>query len=332
MSAPRTMRAAVVPRGGGPEVLKIADLPTPRVDPGHVLVRVEAAALNFRDTKLRRLPPPDASFPIVSGSDFAGEVAAVGPGVGGWRVGDRVVGAAPNGACAQYVAVHDRMVMPVAGELVSTLAATVPVSGLTASFALSSARVHAGDTVVVHAAAGGLGCYVGGLLAARGARSIGLTSTADKASVARAAGYDEVVVYRTTDPVTMVLELTDGRGASVVIDSVAGPQFARSFAMLANEGTVVLCGRSGGEPDLTMVTAELIDARRNRSLRELYLLTHIVDHLDDVPGRIAELAGLLATGAIRVPVECYPLDAIGEAHTALEQGRTVGKLVVEPWR
>jgi NADPH2:quinone reductase len=327
---PAAMRAALVTAAGEPHVLHVRDVPLPALRSSEVLVRVEAAALNFRDTKQRREPPPGTIHPYVPGSDFAGQVCAVGPDVTRLQVGQPVVGAVHDGACAQYVAVDEAFALAIPAGLDAALAATLPVSGLSASFLVSSSRIAVGATAVVHAAVGGLGWYLAGLLRARGVTTIGLTSTDAKVAVARDAGFTHAVNYRTTDPITAVLELTNGRGVDFVFDSVAGPGFAQSFAMLANEGTVMFCGRSAGEPDLATITEELIASRRNRALRDFYLNTHLAEHPDQIASRIDELARLLVQGAISVPVARHRLDDIGAAHQALQDGVTVGKLVVEP--
>jgi NADPH2:quinone reductase len=328
---PAKMRAALVTSAGEPEVLHVREVQLPALRSSDVLVQVEAAALNFRDTKQRREPPPGTVHPYVPGSDFAGHVCAVGSDVTRLQVGQAVVGAAHDGACAQYAAVDEAFALPIPARLESALAATLPVSGLSASFLVSSSCVAAGATAVVHAAVGGLGCYLVGLLRAHGVTTIGLTSTDAKVAVARDIGFTHVVNYRTHDPLTAVLEITEGRGVDVVFDSVAGPGFARSFEMLANEGTVMFCGRSAGEPDLATVTEELVASRRNRALREFYLDTHLAEHPGQITPRVDELAQLLAHGAIKVPVTRHPLDDIASAHQALEDGANIGKLVVEPF-
>ncbi|MDQ1449220.1 MAG: NADPH:quinone reductase [Actinomycetota bacterium] len=329
-SLPAKMRAALVTSAGEPEVLHVRDVQLPALRSSEVLVRVQAAALNFRDTKQRREPPPGIVHPYIPGSDFAGQVCAVGSEVTRLQVGQSVVGAVHDGACAQYVAVDEAFTLPIPAGLDAALAATLPVSGLSASFLVSSSRIAAGATAVVHAAAGGLGCYLAGLLRARGVITIGLTSNDAKVAVARDIGFTHVVNYRTHDPLTAVLEITEGRGVDVVFDSVGGPGFAQSFAMLANEGTVMFCGRSAGEPDLATITEELLASRRNRALREFYLNTHLAEHPDQIAPRIDELAHMLTHGAIKVPVTRHPLDDIATAHQALQAGSTIGKVVVEP--
>lgn len=207
-------------------------------------------------------------------------------------------------------------------------ASILPVAGLSASFLLSVADLVNGTSVVTFAAAGGLGCFLGGLLHRAGIRSIGLTSSADKARVAAAAGHHQVVNYHDVDPVDAVLAATGGKGVDVVFNSVAGPDFGRSFTMLANEGTVILCGRAAGAPDLTGLGEQLVGVRRNLGLREFSLATHIFDHLDEIPRRLEDLAGSMSRRDLTIPVASYPFDEVAAAHTAIESGATVGKLIL----
>lgn len=328
------MRAVVVRAHGGPDVLEVATVPVPAVGPGEVRVAVRSIGLNFRDVHQRRVGGPDVVLPFTPGSDFAGEVTEVGAGVespgAGVGVGDRVFGVTLGGAYAEQVVVPAATVLPLPAEIDFDQAACIPVAGLSASFLLTTSGLAKGQTAVVWAAAGGLGCFLGGVLSAAGVRSIGMTSSDEKAAVARAAGHDEIVNYREGDPVEAVQRLTDGRGAEVVFDSVAGPDFARSFRMARNEGTVVLCGRAAGEPDLGLVAGDLVGGRRNLALREFYLGTHIGDHFGELPVRLQQLADGLSDGTIQVPVTAFALADAPQAHELLESGRSAGKLVLHP--
>lgn len=323
-----TMTAVVAGSAGGPEVLQQVEAPVPSPGPGEVSVAVRAIAVNFRDVQQRR--GEETAFPAVLGSDFAGEVLDVGDGVASLRPGQQVYGVSLAGAYAEQVVVPEVTVSPLPDGLDFDTASILPVAGLSASFLLSVSRLGAGATAVTWAAAGGLGCFLGGVLAGAGVRSIGLTSTAAKAEAAKAAGHLEVVNYREVDPVAAVQDLTGGAGAEVVFDSVAGPDFARSFRMLRNEGTVVLCGRSAGDPDLGRVYEELVGRRRNLALREFYLGTHYLDHMDEVPGRLDALVAGLRSGRIRVPIRVLPLAEAATAHRLLEAGEVVGKVVLHP--
>lgn len=324
------MRAVVVRSPGGPDVLEMADVPVPPVGPGDVRIVVQSIAINFRDVQQRRGTGTEAAFPFTPGSDFAGEVVEIGTEVSTVAVGDRVFGITLQSACAEQVVVPAAMALPLPAAADFDHAAILPVAGLSASFLLTSSRIESGQTAVTYAAAGGLGCFLGGVLAAAGVRTIGLTSSDEKAAVARAAGHQEVVNYRTSDPVEAVRNLTGGLGADVVFDSVAGPDFARSFRMTRNAGTVVLCGRAAGEPDLAAVATDFVASRRNLALREFFLATHVIDHFDQLPHRLGDLAAGLRERRLRVPITAFPLDEVRRAHELLESGATTGKLVLHP--
>ena len=323
------MRAVVVNAPGGIDVLDYQEVSDPLVEPGSVRVAVRSIGLNFRDVQQRRGgAAPDLSYPFVPGSDFAGEVLEVGEGVEAFKTGDHVFGVSLSGAYAEQLVTSATMVYPVPDGLDFDVAAALPVAGLSASFLMSAAGLRAGMTAVTYAAAGGLGCFLGGLMSDAGVRSIGIVSSPEKEEVARAAGHSEIVNYRRADPVEAVLALTDGVGVDVVLDSVAGPQFARSFAMLRNEGVVILCGRSAGSPDLAAVYHELIELRRNRALRDFYLATHIVDRFAELPDRLDVLASAIRSGRMRVPIRALPFLEARHAHELLESGATTGKVVL----
>lgn len=325
------MQAVVVRSHGGPEVLELTTVPVPPVGPDEVKVAVRSIALNFRDVQQRRNPAaPGSTLPSTPGSDFAGEVTEVGANVDTLEPGDHVFGITLHGAYAEQVVVPAMTATPLPTGADFDHGAILPVAGLSASFLLTTSGIAKGQTAVTYAAAGGLGCFLGGLLSAAGVHSIGLTSSEEKAAVARAAGHEEIVNYREVDAVDAVRQLTDGAGADVVFDSVAGPTFDRSFRMTRNEGTVVICGRSAGDPDLGRVTDDFITVRRNLALREFYLATHVFDHLDELPERLQALADAIADGTIRVPITSFPFAQVRRAHELLEGGATTGKLVLHP--
>jgi NADPH:quinone reductase len=328
--ASETTRAVVVRSHGGPDVLALTDHPLPALGPRAVRVRVRAASVNFRDVHHRRYPQTEVDLPFVPGSDFAGDILEAGSEVKDLARGDRVFGALLQGAYAEQVVVDAGLLFPIPEGVGYDLAAALPVAGLSASFLLSTVALAEGSTVVTYAPAGGLGCFLGGLLATRGVRSIGLTSSAQKAAVARAAGHAEIVNYREVDPVQEVLDLTGGVGVEVVFDSVAGPEFARSFRMLRNEGVVVLCGRAAGEPDLGAAYGDFIGSRRNLALRDFLLNVSIFDHLSELPARMRHLLEAVRGGQVRVPITTFPLHEAARAHRMLEAGATVGKLVLNP--
>jgi NADPH2:quinone reductase len=324
------MKAVQMTRIGGPEVLQVIDVPEPQPAPGFVRVRNRAIGVNFHDINTRRGDEPDVQLPLILGTDFAGVVDAVGEGVEGIAIGDRILGLTMDGAYAEATLAMAPIAIPLPADLSFELAASCPVAGLTAYF-LTRQVVQAGPgtTVVAHAAAGSVGCFMGGLLRQVGATSIGLVSSEAKAEIARRAGYTHVVNYRTEDPVGRVLALTGGDGVQVVYDSVAGPHFARSFDMAAVDGTVVLFGHAAGDPPPEAVQHGLRSGR-NLGLRTYFLGATIQAHLDMIPAAYAHLFEGLRSGEIYLPIEKMPLTEAAQAHARIEQQQTVGKTILVP--
>ena len=217
----KTIKAVVVANPGGVDRLEIREIPLRGVGPGDVRVSVRSIALNFRDLQQRRGVAAGSVYPLIPGSDFAGIVAEVGAQVEDFEPGDHVYGLVLDGAYAEEVVLPAAMLLRIPDGLDFATASILPVAGLSASFLLSVADLVDGASVVTFAAAGGLGCFLGGLLHRAGIRSIGLTSSADKARVAAAAGHHQVVNYHDVDPVDAVLAATGGKGVDVVFNSVA---------------------------------------------------------------------------------------------------------------
>jgi NADPH2:quinone reductase len=324
------MQAVQMTRIGGPEVLRVVDVPEPRAGPGFVRVRNRAVAVNFHDINTRRGDEPDVELPAILGTDFAGIVDAVGDDVEHIEVGDRILGINMGGAYAEAALVMAALGIPIPAGLSFEQAAACPVPGLTAYFlAHQVVPVTSGMTVVAHAAAGAVGCFIGGLLRQLGATSIGLVSSDEKAEVARRAGYTHVVNYRKEDPVARVRQLTGGDGAHVVYDSVAGPQFQRSFDMTAIDGTVILFGHAAGDPPPASLKYWL-KSGRNLGLRTYFLGATLQAHLEMIPAAYNHLFQGLMSGAIYLPIETMPLVDAAKAHTRIEQQQTVGKVILVP--
>jgi NADPH:quinone reductase len=324
------MKAVHMTAIGGPEVLQVVELPEPQPGPGFVRVRNRAIAVNFHDINTRRGDETDVPLPMIPGSDFAGVVDAVGEGIEHIKRGDRILGMSMGGAYAEATLAMAPLAMPIPDGLSFELAAACPVAGLTAYFMTHQVEpVRAGDIVVVHAAAGSVGCFMGGLLRERGATSIGLVSSDAKAEVARRAGYTHVVNYRAEEPVGRVQALTNGNGARLVYDSVAGPHFRRSIDMAAVDGTVVLFGHAAGDPPPAAL-AYWLRSGRNIALRTYFLGTTIQACLGDVPAAYACLFDALMRGAIQLPIETVALSAVADAHARIEQQLTVGKVILVP--
>jgi len=324
------MQAIHMTRVGGPEVLEMVDVPEPDVLPGCVRVRNRAIAINFHDINTRRGDDAGVELPNIPGSDFAGLVDAVGEGVDHVRVGDRVVGIAMGGAYAEATMTLAPLIVPLPDGVTFAQGAACPVAGLTAYFmSRQLVRIESGMPVAVYAAAGSVGCFMGAMLRELGAVSIGIVGSADKADVARRAGYVHVVNYRTEDVVARVLALTGGTGAAVVYDSVAGPQFRRTIDLAAIDGMIVLFGRAAGPPPPEAIDYWL-HCQKNLAVRTYFLGTTIQNRLPEVPGAYQYLFAGLASGAIHLPITTMPLHAAAAAHARIEGQQTVGKVVLEP--
>jgi NADPH2:quinone reductase len=324
------MKAIHVTAVGGPEVLKVVEVPEPDVAPGTLRIRNRAIGINFHDVQSRRRGARGQTHPYIPGTDFAGEVDAVGEGVKGFARGDRVLGINMVGAYAEKSLVPEVLAAPIPDRISYVQAAACPVAGLTACFMIRDHGVGEATNVVVHGAAGGVGCFMGGLLAKERAPSIGLVSTEEKAEIARRAGYLHVVNYRREDPVDRIRQLTAGAGADVVYDAVAGPEFARSFEMCRAGGTVVVFGRAAGDPPRETMEEALWGAARNLGLRTYFLGTILFSDPQSIHGAYATLFDGLARGTIFLPIETVSLEEAPDAHARIETQQTMGKIVLLP--
>lgn len=324
------MQAIHMTRVGGPEVLEVVDVPEPEVLPGCVRVRNRAIAVNFHDINMRRGDDPGTEVPVVPGTDFAGVVDAVGDGVDHVRVGDRVVGITMHGAYAESTMTLAPLVIPLPEAVSFEQAASCPVAGLTAYFMSHQlVRIEPGMAVAVYAAAGSVGCFMGAMLRELKAVSIGIVGSAEKAEIARRAGYVHVVNYRSEELVARVLALTNGEGAAVVFDSVAGPQFRRTIDLAAVDGMVVVFGRAAGPPPQEAIDYWL-RCQKNLAVRTYFLGTTIQNRLPEVPAAYSHLFAGLASGAIHLPITTMPLRDAARAHARIEGQQTVGKVILVP--
>lgn len=326
------MRAILANQAGGPEVLSLVEQPDPEAGPGQLLVRVSAAGVNFRDTYERSgvYPMP---FPHVPGVEGAGTVVAVGDGVRGFTVGDRVAWADARGSYAELALVPADRALPVPAGLELALAAALPLQGMTAHYLVTSTfPVQRGHTVLLTAAAGGTGLLLTQLAAARGARVIGLVGSEEKAALARDAGAAEVIRYAELDDLATELparvrELTDGRGVDVAYDGVGKDTFDATLASVRRRGTLVLFGGASGQ-------VPPLDPQRLNRAGSLYLTRPKLDDYlvtdEELRWRSDELFSAVAAGSLRVRVGArFPLADARTAHQALEGRRTTGKVLLE---
>ncbi len=322
------MRAIQVHATGGPEVLRLAEVPLPEPGPGQVLVRVAATGLNYIETYQRtglyKLP-----LPFIPGGEFAGTVEALGPGVEGWAIGERVATASGAGGYAELaLAPADKLVrVPEGVDL--KLAAAVLLQGMTAHYlAYSTFPLKPGDTCVVTAAAGGVGLLLVQIASALGARVIGLVGSEAKAALARGAGADEVIFYASEPFAPRVRELTGGRGADVVYDSVGASTWEGSLDSLRPRGMLVSFGNASGPvPPIAPLT---LSAKGSLFLTRP-TLWHYIATAEELSWRAGDLFAWMAAGKLAVRVDReFALAAAGEAHIALESRQTAGKVLIVP--
>jgi NADPH:quinone reductase len=321
------MKQVQVKEPGGPERLTIADAPIPEPGPGQALVKIAASGVNFIDVYYRT-GLYKADRPITIGSEAAGTVERIGPGVTEIAPGDRVAYVMARGSYAEYAVVPAAQLVRIPDRLDFVTAAGVMLQGMTAHYLThSTCPLKPGDTCLVHAAAGGAGGLIVQMAHARGARVLGTTSTAAKAGIARQAGADEVILYTRTDFDVEARRLTDGRGVDVVYDSVGQSTFERSLNSLRPRGMLALFGQSSGsvppfDPAILNAKGSLFLTRPSLAH---YLLTR-----DELLWRAGDLFNALQTGALTFNLHrTFTLEQAPEAHRLLEGRATTGKLVLE---
>jgi NADPH2:quinone reductase len=321
------MKAIRVLKPGGREALRYMDVPDPRPERGQVLVALEFAGVNFFDVYQRAGTYP-IPVPFTLGTEAAGIVVAVGSDVSDLKCGDRVAYQGVQGAYAQRtLAPADRLVrLP---DTVSTrTAAALMLQGLTAHYlSTSTYSLKAGDTALVHAAAGGVGLLLCQIAKLRGAKVIGTVSTEDKAALARGAGADHVILYTQQDFVAQTKRFTDNRGVEVVYDSVGRTTFDQSLNCLAPRGLLVLFGQSSGA--VPPFNPQVLNQKGS-----LYLtrptLAHYVATRAELLRRAEELFDWLRGDKLSVRVDrVVPLKDVAEAHRALESRETTGKVLLK---
>lgn len=322
------MKAIRVEQPGGPEVLRVADLPVPTPGAGQVLIRVEAVGVNFIDvyhrTGLYKQP-----LPLVLGREAGGTVEQVGADVTTVRVGDRVACESVVGAYAQLAVAPGERVVPLPDRVTARVGAAVILQGLTAHYlAESTFPLHRNDLCLVHAAAGGVGLLLCQIASRRGARVIATVSTEEKAALAREAGAEEVILYTQEDFVAKVKRVTDGAGVRVVYDAVGRSTFLQSLDCLAPRGTMVLYGQSSGPVD--PIDPQLLNKKGSLFLTRPTLAHYTADRAELLK-RAGDVMRWVADGALQVRIGGeYPLEEAAEAHRALEGRRTTGKVLLLP--
>jgi NADPH:quinone reductase len=322
------VKAIRVHKTGGPEVLRLEDVPDPAPEPGETVVRLEAIGLNFIEV-YQRTGLYRSTVPFTPGGEGAGRVVAVGKDVSAVRPGDRVASTSLRGSYAELARVPADKLVPVPDDVETGLAAAVLLQGLTAHYlAISTYPLTEGSWCLIHAAAGGVGLLLCQIAKARGARVIGTVSTEEKAALAAEAGADHVVLYTRQDFVSEARRLTGGRGVAVVYDSVGQSTFEGSLNSLAPRGMLVLFGQSSGP--VPPVDPQVLNAKGS-----LYLtrptITHYTASRDELLTRSRDLFVWMESGRLQVRIDrTYPLADAAGAHRALEGRETKGKVLLLP--
>ncbi len=322
------MHAIWIEKPGGPEVLSFRECAQPRPNSGEALVKISAIGVNFIDVYYRT-GLYAAEYPLIPGMEAAGVVEAVGPGVTELKVGDRVAYAYSHlGSYAEYAVLPASKLVPVPDDIDDRSAAAALLQGMTAHYLTHSTYpIQAGDTVLVHAAAGGVGSLLTQVARQLGAHVIGTASTEEKAQLAYEAGANEVILYTQVDFEDEVRRLTNGEGVAAVYDNVGRTTFEKSLNCLRRCGYMVLYGQSSGlvpsfEPGRL--------GRKSLFLTRPMLFDYISDR-ESLLARARDVLGWVATGKLRLHIwRTYPLAEAAQAHRDLESRATMGKLLLLP--
>jgi NADPH:quinone reductase len=320
------MKAIRVQNTGGPEVMEVAEVPLPEPKPAEALVKVSVAGVNsidgqFRDGRLR-MP-----LPFIPGQEGSGVITAVGSQVKTLKVGDRVAWSGTPKSYAEYIAAPEEHLVPVPSSVSDQQAAASMIYGLTAHYLVNDTyKLKAGETALVHAAAGGVGLLLVQWLHAVGARVIGTVSSEEKAALAREAGADEVIVFTRQDFETEVKRLTGGKGVEVVYDGVGRATFDKNLNVMRLRGMLVLYGMSSGP-------VPPVDPAKLSEKGSLYMarttLAHFTATREELLARTSALFSMIAAGKLKLRIaKTYPLAEAAQAHRDMEARKMAGKLLL----
>jgi NADPH:quinone reductase len=324
------MKAVVITKPGGPEVLQVQEVAAPEPAAGEMLVRVRAAGINRADLlqRMGQYPAPFGAPATIPGLEYAGEVAALGTGARAWKVGDRVMGLVPGGAYAEFLTTHEAVALRVPAGWGFEEAAAVPEVFITAYDALMRQMLlRADERLLIQAVGSGVGTAALQLAAAIHARTFGTSRSAEKLERARALGLEVAIDTSREDFVEVVRRKTDGEGVDVVLDLVGGPALAGNVSALARGGRMIVVGLTGGRSapiDLGAVLSKRL------TIIGTVLRARTLDEKIAVTAAFAEdILPLLEAGIVHPVLErTYALADAAEAHRRLESNATFGKLVL----
>lgn len=322
------MKAIRITETGGPEVMRLQELPTPEPEAGYLLVRVEAAGVNYIDT-YQRSGQYKVPMPYTMGLEGAGVVEALGSGSSGVSKGTRVAWTNIPGSYATHALVPANMAVPLPDGITSQQGAAAMLQGMTAHYlAHSTFPLRRGDACLVHAGAGGVGLLLTQMARKIGARVFTTVSTEEKAALSKEAGADEVIRYTQEDFKDAVRRLTDNKGVRVVYDSVGRDTFEKSLDCLAPRGMLVLFGQSSGA--VAPFDAQVLSAKGSLFLTRP-TLGHYTATRDELLTRAKDLFTWIADGSLKIRIGAtFPLAEAARAHEELQGRRTTGKVLLLP--
>jgi NADPH2:quinone reductase len=323
------MRAIVFDRVGGPEVLRLADVPKPDVRPGMVLLKTHAVGVNFADVRFRQgLYVVKPKLPDTPGMEAAGVVEAVGDGVTGFAPGMRVAAFTVK-SYAEYCQAPASMVIPLPDAVDFVHGAAFPIQVMTAYHMLHTADTTGpGKTVLVHSAAGGVGIVAVQLAKIAGARVFGTVGDDAKKALVTAHGADAVINYSTEKFADEVLRLTDGRGVDLILDAVGKPTFEEGLRCLASFGHLILYGRAGGPTDPLNVA---VLSAKSQKVSGFMVPTVTRNFPEKTRESALRCFAWMREGKLKLHIgQTFPLADAAEAHRSLESRRSTGKLVLLP--
>jgi NADPH2:quinone reductase len=322
------MKAIRIHEYGGPETMRLEELPDPQAPPGHVLVRCEAAGVNFIDT-YQRSGLYKVPLPFTVGMEGAGVVVAVGPEVGGLAEGARVAWAGVAGSYATHVLVPAEKAVPVPDGVSTRDAAAAMLQGLTAHYlAHSTWPLRKDEACLIHAGAGGVGLLLTQMAKRARAHAITTVSTGEKAALSREAGADDVILYSREDFAEAARRLRGGRGLQVVYDSVGRDTFDRSLTCLEPRGMMVLYGQSSGP--VGPIDPQVLNQRGSLFLTRPKLDDYTRTRAE-LLFRSEEVLGWIGAGTLRLRIGAtFPLAEAARAHQDLQGRRTTGKVLLIP--
>jgi NADPH:quinone reductase len=322
------MRAIRVESYGEPEVLRMAEVPTPEPGAGQVRVKLAAAGVNFIDT-YHRTGAYKGTLPFVPGGEGAGVVDAVGPGVTEFRPGDRVASPTMNGTYAEYALAAAERLVPVPQGVDLRVAAAALLQGCTAHYlSYSTFPLDPGKTALVHAAAGGVGRLLTQIATQLGARVLATAGSEEKAGLARSAGADAVILYTEEDFEVETRKLTGGMGVDVVYDSVGKTTFDKSLGCLRPRGYLVLFGQSSGA--VPPLDPQVLNAKGSLFLTRPTLV-HYIATRDELLWRATDIFTWITQNQLEVRIDReFPLAEAAAAHRYLEERQTKGKVLLIP--